>query len=453
MPAKRSVTTAPSDRSRNMHPEQTDLTRRRFLGAASAAIALPWFVPGTAKGDQPGGRPAPSNRITMALIGCGGMGRANLHAFLDKPEVQVIAVCDPDRSHRDAARAAVEEHHRKTSAGRGPAGCASYNDFRDVLARDDIDAVIQAAPDHWHALIVVSAARAGKDIYGEKPLSRTVEEGRIMSDAVRRYGRVFQTGSHQRSDSRFRHACELVRNGRIGEVRRARVGLPGGSRTGNHPPIPVPDGFDYDLWLGPAPWTPFCEYRTHYNFRHILDYSGGKLCDWGAHHIDIAQWALGTLDTGPLEIEGVGEYPRDGLWNAALNFHFTATYERGTQLIVDNRFEQGVKFEGDEGWVFVRRGALDAHPRSLLTSVIAPNEIHLHRSGDHRQNFLDCIRARREPAAPIEHAHRSITIAHLANIAMQLGRKLRWHPDAERIVGDDPANRMLGRAMRQPWRF
>jgi predicted dehydrogenase len=232
-----------------------------------------------------------------------------------------------------------------------------------------------------------------------------------------------------------------------------RVGIPGGSTTGNHPPIPVPDGFDYDLWLGPAPWAPYCENRTHYNFRHILDYSGGKLCDWGAHHIDIAQWGLGTVETGPVRVEGVGRYPTDGLWDAAVSFHFTATYDSGVRLIVDNTFPQGVRFEGDQGWVFVSRGRIDAHPKSLLTSVIGPNEIQLHPSGDHRRNFLDCVRSRREPAAPIEQAHRSITIAHLGNIAMQLGRPVHWDPARERFVDDEIADRMISRAMRQPWRL
>jgi hypothetical protein len=230
-----------------------------------------------------------------------------------------------------------------------------------------------------------------------------------------------------------------------------KVGIPGGAATGNHPPIPVPEGFDYDLWLGPAPWAPYCDMRTHYNFRYILDYSGGKICDWGAHHIDIAQWGLDTLESGPTEIEGVGKFPTDGLWNTAVNYRFTAVYENGVRLLVDNKLPQGVRFEGGDGWVFVRRGHIDAHPKSLLTSVIAPGEIHLHPSGDHRSNFLDCVKSRRETAAPIEHAHRTISIAHLANISMLLERKIHWDPQRERIIGDDDAQRMTDRALREPW--
>ncbi len=434
--------------------EPTEATRRQFIGSATAtAFAVPWIIPSRAVASDGNAPPSPGNRITMALIGCGGMGNANLYEFLRKGDVQVLAVCDPDRARRESTRAAVNEYYAKNGKNDSYAGCDAYNDFREVLARDDVDAVIQAAPDHWHAPIVTAAARAGKDIYGEKPLTSVLRHGRAMCDVVRRYGRVFQTGSQQRSDARFRFACELVRNGRIGRVRTVQVGLPEGKATGNHPPIRVPEGFDYDLWLGPAPWAPYCDYRTHYNFRYILDYSGGKLCDWGAHHIDIAQWGLGTLESGPVEIEGKGDYPRDGLWTTAVNYHFTATYDTGAKLIVDNAFQQGVKFEGDEGWVFVKRGKIDAEPKSLLTSVIGPNEIHLYPSGDHRRNFLDCVRSRLETAAPIEHAHRTISIAHLANIAMLLGREIRWDPVTERIIGDPDAERMTDRALREPWRL
>jgi predicted dehydrogenase len=429
-------------------------SRRSFLHAAGVtALAGPYVLTDWARAADSGGRPTPSNRVTMALIGCGGMGNANLNGFLNKPEVQVVAVCDPDRSRRESSRAAVDEFYGEHSRSGRYRGCDAYNDFRHVLARANVDAIVQATPDHWHAPIVIGAARAGKDIYGEKPLTAWLRQGRDMCEAVRRSGCVFQTGSQQRSDGRFRFACELVRNGRIGDVRTVLVGLPPGARTGNHPPLPVPDGFDYDLWLGPAPWAPYCEMRTHYNFRHILDYSGGKLCDWGAHHIDIAQWGLGTMESGPVELEGVGEYPTDGLWNAAVNYRFTATYAGGVRLVVSNRFAQGVRFEGDEGWVFVNRAKIDAEPKSLLASTIGRNETHLYPSGDHRQNFLDCIRSRRETAAPIEHAHRTITIAHLANIAMRLERRIRWDPASERIVNDPEAERMTSRALREPWRL
>ena len=427
------------------------LTRRQLIQRAGAtAAAAPFLLPSLTRG---GARAAPSDRITMGVIGCGGMGRGNLGSFLGQRDVQVLAVCDPDVVQREAARRMVEERYANDERSGSWSGCASYVDFRDLLAREDIDAIVQATPDHWHGLVVVNAARAGKDIYGEKPLSLTIRQGRQMSDAVARYGRVFQTGSQQRSGGRFRQACELVRNGRIGRVHSVTCGLPTGNTTDNKPPIPVPDGFDYDLWLGPAPWAPYCDGRTHWNFRWILDYSGGQVTDWGAHHIDIAHWGLGLQETGPIEVEGEGEFPPDGLWNAAVNYRFECLYGTGVRILVTNRFENGVKWEGDDGWVFVSRGRIDAHPKSLLEEEMGPADVHLPRSPGHHRNFLDCVRSRQEPIAPIEQAHRTITVAHLGNIAMQLGRKVRWDPTAERFVDDPQAERMRDRAMREPWRL
>lgn len=432
-------------------PAKRDVTRRRFIATSAAAMAVPYIVPSSVFARS--GRVAPSERINVGLIGCGGMGRADMFGMISKPEVQIVAVCDPDKGRRDRTKADVENHYKQNAPSGSYAGCDTYNDFRDLLARDDIDAVIQATPDHWHSLVVIAAARAGKDIYGEKPLSLNINQGRAMSDAVARYGRVFQTGSQQRSDTRFRHACELVRNGRIGRVHTITCGLPTGPTTENQKPVPIPDGFDYDLWLGPAPMAPYCEGRTHWNFRWMLEYSGGQLTDWGAHHIDIAHWGMGTTDTGPIEVQGIGEYPSEGLWDAATNYRVECKYQNGVNLIVTNKFQNGVKFEGDDGWVFVTRGRIDAGDKSLLTEQFGPNEIRLYESHDHHQDFLDRMRDRREPIAPIEQAHRTISVAHLGNIAMQLGRKIRWDPNREQIANDDSAQRMLGRAMREPWRL
>ncbi len=423
----------------------TPLSRRRFL---AASLAAPFILTAPTWGRAR--RIAASERITVGLIGCGGMGNANLWNFIRKPEVQILAVCDPDRARRLASKKTVEEFYGSQS-GSEYHGCDDFNDFRDLLARADIDAVIVASPDHWHAAQTVLAARAGKDIYGEKPLSHTIGQGRAMSDAVRRYGRIFQTGSQQRSDARFRKACELIRNGRLGRVHRITCGLPGGEVTGNHPPIPVPEGFDYDLWLGPAPYAPYCEQRTHYNFRHILDYSGGKLTDWGAHHLDIAQWALGTMNSGPHRIRAAGTYPADGLWNAPVTYRIECEYDTGALLIATSDAENGVLFEGEHGRLFVSRSRIEAQPASILNETIAAHEDRLFVSDDHTQNFLDCVRTRREPVAPIEHAHRSIAIAHLGNIAMQVGRELRWNPLTEEILNDPTASAMLDRTPRAPW--
>ena len=425
------------------------MNRRRFLQTSAATIALPTIIPASALGGR-GQRAAPSNRITTALIGCGSMGNANLNGFLEMEDVQVLAVCDPDRDRRVASKKIVDTKN-------GNDDCTLYNDYREILAREDIDTIIMATPDHWHALIVCDAAIAGKDIYGEKPLSLTLAEGRIMADTVQEYNRIFQTGSQQRSDRRFHRACELVRNGRIGKVHTVTCGLPTTPTTGDHPPIPVPDGFDYNRWLGPAPFKPYCENRTHWNFRWILDYSGGQVTDWGAHHIDIAHWGLGLTRTGPIRVEGKADWPMDGLYDAATNFDFTATYESGVNIRVTNKAKQGVKFEGEDGaWIFVSRGELDANPKWLLQDKIRPQEIRLRKQDGHaahRREFIECCRTRRNPIAPIEEAHRTVSVAHLGNIAMQVGRAIEWNPYTEEFVGDDNfvPNRLKDRPMRWPY--
>jgi len=447
------------------------ITRRNFLKnttrVAGAAAAFPYIIPSSVLGGA--GNVAPSNRITMGCIGTGNQGFNDMRDFLQDKRVQIVAVCDVNRQSdgywdnrtggREPAKRIVTEHYGLSSAPGTYRGCRSYEDFRDVLIRDDIDTVLLALPDHWHSISVIEAAKAGKDIYGEKPLSLTIAEGRAMSDTVHRYGRVFQTGSQQRSDHNFRRACELVRNGRIGRLHTVKCGLPGGtpdiSKQGHRDkPESVPDGFNYDMWLGPAPYAPYCPARCHVNFRWILDYSGGQVTDWGGHHPDIAQWGMGTEDTGPVEIiNPKGEFARDGLYNTAKSFYFECIYKNGVKLIVSNKVRGGVTFEGTEGWVWADRGRHDAHPKSLLESVIKPDEIHPYRSENHARNFIDCVISREETVAPIETAHRSITISHLGNIAMQLNRDLKWNPDAERFINDDQANRMLSRTMRSPWRI
>lgn len=281
-----------------------------------------------------------------------------------------------------------------------------------------------------------------------------------MSYAVSKHKVVFQTGSQQRSDPKFRLACELVRNGRIGNLRTVRVGLPGGrpdlAKSGDRKdPEPVPEGFDYDRWLGPAPAAPYAPARCHVNFRWVLDYSGGQVTDWGGHHPDCAEWGMGTEMTGPVEIRNVkGEFPPDKLWNTATEFSFEAVYENGVTMLISNKERMGVTFVGSEGTVYANRGKIETDPESLRDSVIGPDEIHLYKSDDHFRNFIDCVVSRGPTAAPVEVAHRSITICHLGNIAMRLGREqLRWDPRTERVVGDDEANAMLSRPYRDPWKL
>lgn len=427
------------------------MNRRQFLKTGfSVAFATPYFIPSSVLGHN--GAVAPGSRITIGCIGVGGMGTANLKSFLTKPNAQVLAVCDVDTEHRNRARDLVNEAYGNTD-------CAAYNDFRELLERKDIDAVMIATPDQWHGIMGVAAARARKDIYAEKPLAYTISEGRAIVAAVQRYGVIWQTGSWQRSQRHFRFACELVRNGRIGSVHTVRVGLPFGNsidKRGTQPCAP-PAGFDYDLWLGPAPWRPYNPSRCHWNFRWISDYSGGQLTDWAGHHCDIANWAMNTEVSAPIEIAGTAIFPaaQDGLFDTPESYYFECKYAEGFTMIVADRKQQpkgmGVHFIGSEGWIHVDRSGLEAHPRSLLKSVIGPNDIRLYESNDHVGNFLDCVASRAKTITPAEVAHHAIMVGHLGNIAMKLGRKVRWNPQAERFVNDAEADRLLSRPMRSPW--
>jgi predicted dehydrogenase len=441
------------------------MRRREFLKSAGALASAPLFIPASALGRD--GNIAPSNRISMGVIGTGNQGTGDMQGFLGDKRVQVVAVCDVNRetpgywegaiAGREPARVRVEWHYARDKRAGSYKGCTAYEDFREVIARKDIDSVLIALPDHWHSIPVIEAARAGKDIYGEKPLSLTIAEGRAMCAAVKANNRIFQCGSQQRSDLRFRKACEIVRNGGIGKLKTVTCGLPGGTpdlgKTGDRQdPEPVPDGFNYDLWLGPAPAAPYAPARCFVNFRWILDYSGGQITDWGGHHPDIAQWGMGTVLTGPVAIRnGQAQWAKEKLWNTATDYYFEAIYENEVKLVVSSRVRGGVTFEGSDGQVWVNRGGIETSPMSLLDYEPGPNEVRLYRSDNHYRNFIDCVNSRQEPIAPIEQAHRSISIAHLGNISLRLGRDLRWDPKQERVLDDDAANQMLSRPMRKPW--
>src|SRR5262245_26344483 len=363
------------------------VTRRKFLGA----LGVPLIIPASSLGRDE--KVALSKRITVGCIGTGNMGLGDIRGFLGDPRVQVVAVCDVNKESpgywagavagREPARRLVEGHYAAEKKSGTYKACEVYSDFRDLIARQDVDVIVVSTPDHWHAIPVIAAAKAKKDVYCQKPLSLTIAEGRAMSDAVKKYERVFQTGSQQRSDSNFRRACELVRNGRIGKLHTVRVGLPAGrpdyAKTGGRKKSEkVPEGFDYDFWLGPAPQAPYAPARCHVNFRWIYDYSGGQVTDWGGHHPDCAQWGMGTERTGPIEIRSAkGVFPPDELWNTATEYYFEAIYSSGVKMIVSNKERSGVTFEGSDGWVWANRGQHDANPKSILTSKIGPNEIHL----------------------------------------------------------------------------
>ena len=431
--------------------------RRQFLRKTLAAgAALPVLSP--ARSLAAAGVPPPSERIALGFIGLGSHGiGVNLKSFLNEPDAQVVALCDVDAAHLADAVSTVSSKYG-TAKGGSHRGLFTTGDWREIVARDDIDAVVVSTPDHWHVLPSVAAARTGKDVFCEKPLTLTVHEGRVLSDAMQRYGRVFQTASENRTKQNFRRACELVRNGRIGTLRTIYTELPRGRSAyttagRSYEPEPVPRELDYDMWLGPAPEAPYCRERCHYNFRWILDYSGGHVTDWGAHLNDIAQWANGTDRSGPVSVEGHGVFPPDGLYNVASEFEIIYEYANGVRLVCRSGLPS-IRFEGSEGWIDVAtwEAAPAASSPEILNAVIGPDEWQLPviQAREHRE-FLDCVKSRRDTYAPAEVGHRTATVCHLGNISMLLGRKLRWNPNAERFVNNDQANAMLSRVMRAPW--
>jgi predicted dehydrogenase len=387
----------------------------------------------------------------MGCIGVGSQGNGNMTNFLRKDEVQVVAVCDVDQDHLARAKQTVDAVYENND-------CRTYTDFRELITREELDVVSLALPDQWHAIPAIMAARAGLDIFGEKPLARSIRESRAICDAVQRYGRIWQTGSWQRSVRHFHHACELVRNGRIGTVQFVEVGLPTGNSTGVKQPQPVPPELDWDFWLGPAPWREYCEFgsnRCHWDWRWIMDYSGGQLTDWAGHHIDIAHWGLDFDRTGPYEVSGQGTYPVEGLWDAPTDYRFTCKYAGDVTIEVGSTSEigfMGAKWHGDDGWIHVNRGGLWAsNPAWLRYEEIGPGDKRLYRSSDHFQNFLDCVRSRRETITPVETACRSVSVGHLGEIAMLTGRTIKWDPTTETISDDPGAAALLGRSYRKPW--
>jgi hypothetical protein len=432
-------------------------------------MGFPMIVTSRVRGRN--GATAPSEKIVMGCIGVGSMGSGHLRAFAAEKDVHMAAVCDLRRTFRRRAQERVTQQT-------GDRGCQTYADFRELLARDDIDAVCIATPDHWHGLIALEAARRGKAMYMEKPVDVHVAAARALRSTVKQYGVVFQFGTQQRSDHRFRLACELVRNQRIGELKTIVVGsLPGLSLP--HQPIqpaPAPEEFDYNMWLGPAPWAPYTFERAASraegsvgHWMHIHDYGLGCLSGaWGIHHVDIAQWGNDSDHTGPLRIEGTGTFPRDGLCDTALTWWVEHAYANGVRMIhADSRqtprrypaFRSpalqhtgcGILFIGSEGWVIVSRAGIDAEPKTLIQTVFGPKDARLPASPGHRRNFLDCVKSRQQPISHLESAIRSDTVCHLDDMAIRLSRPLAWDPEQERFNNDEQANRLLSRPLRSPW--
>ncbi|MHC4116175.1 MAG: Gfo/Idh/MocA family protein [Planctomycetota bacterium] len=457
------------------------IDRRAILrGAASAALGatgIPYVVPSSALGNA--GNVAPSNRITVGCIGLGNQGSALMRSLLGKPDVQIVAVCDVHSKKRQGARQLVEKSYAERRAGNYK-GCSAYNDFRDLVSRSDIDAVTVAPPDHWHVPISLAAIQAGKDIYLEKPIGVSLREAHVLREEVRRYGTVFQFGTQQRSDARFRRACELARNGRLGRLHTINVWSPSSESGGSTTPAPVPPELDYQMWLGPAPSAPYttdrCSNVNPY-FRSapkiwpfISDYCIGWIAGWGVHPLDIALWGADKELRGIVEVEGKGVFPTAGACDTATNWNVVLNYPTGGVKIdfrgiggrngpapaewrrrYTKTGAHGTVFEGAEGWIHVRRGHIDAHPKSLLQSQIGPDGIRLYESNDHVRNFLDCVKSRGRTICPIDAAIRVDTVCHLSDIATRLQCKLTWDPKRERFVDNETANRLLVRAMRSPW--
>ena len=440
------------------------ISRRQFLKGTALASAggitgFPTIIPGRALGLD--GAVAPSNRVVMGCIGVGGQGTGNMQAFLNQPEVQVVAVCDVDANHKARAKKIVQDFYAQQGKSAGGDGCAEYRDFREVTARQDIDAVSIGTPDHWHGLITIAAAESGKDIYCEKPLVNTIAEGIAVRKAVQRYGRILQNGTHERSRHSVRFACELVRNGRIGKLHTIQINMPNSdphhleiiNNENIFPNMPVPENLDYDMWLGPTPWVPYTERRCHFWWRFIFNYGGGEMTDRGAHIIDIGQLGNGTDHTGPVELRANGEAPKSGLYDAYMKYDFECTYANGVKMIGASVDPRGLKFIGDEGWIFIHihGGMLEAEPASLLQETLRPEEVHLGRSPGHHRNFLDAVKTRNQPMASVEIGHRTATICHLLNIAMLTKSPIRWDPEKEEILNNPEAQRLLARSMRSPW--
>jgi predicted dehydrogenase len=443
--------------------------RRNFLKntaiATSGIIAVPTIIPSCVRGGN--GKVAPSDKVRVALIGCGNQGSNDIIRFANDDRVQVVAICDVNKlsngywSGGQGGRDFVEaklKHFYSEEKGKTLKGLRLKEDFREVIDMADVDAVEIAVPDHWHSIPSLMAAKAGKAIYCQKPLALTIPEGRAMSNAAKKYNVVFQTGSQQRSAENFRYVCELVRNGKLGKVHTVSCGLPSGvpdygKNMDLTDPVPPPEGFDYDFWLGPAPEAPYSPARTGVNFRWNLDYSGGQITDWGGHHPDIAQWGMGTEHTGPVKIKSSNtEWAEHPVWNTATQFHIEAEFQEGFKMILSTKAGHGgIRFEGEDGrWAMVDRGSQELS-ENLTDVKLDDGDIRLYKSENHFRNFIDCVISKEETIAPAETAHRSITIAHLGNISMMLNQELEWDPKAERFVNNTLANALLDRPMRAPW--
>ncbi|MFH0759824.1 MAG: Gfo/Idh/MocA family oxidoreductase [Bacteroidota bacterium] len=447
---------------------------RKTAATAAGAIIVPTIVP-----SHVFGKSAPGNKIRIGQIGFGRIAMTHDLPETLKHDMAIgVAVADVDIRRAELGKKWIENFYAEQKGRPGYTDVAVYQDYREMLQDKSIDAVIISTPDHWHAQPAMEAALAGKDIYLQKPASLTIAEGRLMSDIVHRTGRIFQQGSQQRGTSpwpQFHRACELVRNGRIGELKRIEIGLPGDPPGEEEAPMPVPENLDYEMWLGSTPYRYYTEKRVHPQadfdrpgWLRCEQFGAGMITGWGAHHLDTAHWAMGTEYTGPVEIEAEASFPASGLWDVHGDFHVYAKYANGVNMEVSGTFPNGVKFEGTEGWIFVSRGAvavtssdpsrpdgelkaLDASSQKILDSVIGPDDIHLYKAPEQHEDWLRAILSGKEPVAPAEVGHRSCSACLVSHIAMKLPGKLYWDPARERFLDNDAANAMVSRPQRYPY--
>ncbi len=426
-----------------------NVTRRGFMKtagvAAGAVTAFPTIIPSKVLGQN-----APSRVLTVACVGVGGMGLSHIMQMLDRETVRIVAVADVDAFHQKRAAQIINKKY-------GTQDCRMTGDFREVTRAKDVDLITVATPDNWHALTAIDAIRNGKDVFVEKPLTLTIREGQVLVEELRKHKRIGQTGTMQRSSEGFHRAAELIRNGRLGKIRHIDVLIPANNRYvgATWKPEAVPEGLDYDFWLGPAPYAPYASQRTHYQFRYILDYAGGQTTNWGAHYLDIAQWALGMDDSGPVEVDGHGVYPSSGLFTAPTRVDVRYTYANGVTMRMRTRtdgvYDGNIIFYGEKGALDVSRSKQKSNPESLLKEKIGDGEVHLYKSRDHFGNWIECVKSRELPVSDLAIGHKTTNLCNIGNIVMQLQRKLTWDPVRELFAGDAMANRMLTRSMRGPW--
>ncbi len=451
------------------------MKRRNFINkmalGAVGTLGFPTIVPANVLG----GKDAPSNKINIGQIGCGRIARTHdLPGTWKFEKARIMAVCDLDRHRTEETKQLVEGYYAKKTGQSNYMDVKMYDDYREMLLNKDIDAVMISTPDFWHAQPAMEAALAGKDIYLQKPTSLTIHEGRQLANVIKKTGRILQVGTQQRSTSQFRIAAELVRNGRIGKLHTVKVGLPGDPSGPPAPEMPVPKGFNYDMWLGSTPYVPYTEIAVHpqkgYDrpgWLRMEQFGAGMITGWGQHHYDSAAWGMDTEYTGPISVEAVAEFPKSGLWNVHGDFMAKAEYANGITMYTSGGFPNGIRYEGSEGWIFVSRGdyaatssdptskvrskALDASDPKILESVIGANELHLYHSDDQHGNWLDCIETRKEPISPIEMGHRACTVCLITHVAMKVPGKLQWDPSKERFVNSTEANSWLRRSQRAPY--